>query len=471
MDRRNFLLSAFGAAPALFPLLQSSPSNRSVAIVGAGLAGLRVAGLLRTAACRVTVLEATAVPGGRVRTIRNPFDDRLFGEAGAIRISGAHTRVLRLARELGLTLVPFGSTSGSAIVAVSGVVARVDDAARQLAGALNLRSDERAQLPEALFQRYVGNLPPDLSDAAATAESYTRWQTYDRVSWPSWLESRGASPGAVRWLTLGGDSRDLSALYVLRQVALLSKSTSFFKIRDGMDSLPRRMASALGDVVRYGTEVVRVDRSAKQLRIDYSDGGKSTSLIADAVVLAVPFSTLRRIEIRPPFSSRKARAIEDLPYFPAMRVLLQSRRRFWQESGLSGAARTDRPAEIWDCTFDLPGPRGILGATAGGEIGRAANDLNDDECNELGARLVADAFPQIRPHLEKARVVRWARESWSSGAFAAFRPGQMTTMMPEIASPEGHVHFAGEHTSPWMGWMEGALESAESVAREILSSR
>jgi len=30
------------------------------------------------------------------------------------------------------------------------------------------------------------------------------------------------------------------------------------------------------------------------------------------------------------------------------------------------------------------------------------------------------------------------------------------------------VHFAGEHTSPWLGgWMHSALESGERVAREI----
>jgi monoamine oxidase len=46
----------------------------------------------------------------------------------------------------------------------------------------------------------------------------------------------------------------------------------------------------------------------------------------------------------------------------------------------------------------------------------------------------------------------------------------MTSMMPEMIRPEGRIHFAGEHTSSWMGWMEGALESGERAAREILAS-
>jgi monoamine oxidase len=274
----------------------------------------------------------------------------------------------------------------------------------------------------------------------------------------------------VKIMTLGGDSSDLSALYVLRQFALLPASTHFFKIQGGMDLLPRAMVAALGDVVRYNAEVVRIDRASSRLHIEYLENGRMRSVLGRAVILAIPFSTLRHIEIRPPFSRPKERMIEDLTYFPATRFLLQSRRRFWQASGLSGSARTDRPAEIWDCTYDLPGTRGILGATAGGAIGRAVLEMTSDECLKFGNGIVADAFPGIRLDFEKGVAYRWALEPWSRGAFAVFRPGQMSSMMPEISRPEGRIHFAGEHTSAWMGWMEGALQSGERAATEVLTS-
>jgi hypothetical protein len=82
-----------------------------------------------------------------------------------------------------------------------------------------------------LLQRYLGDLPGDLADLEPTAEAFARWHAFDRVTWPVWLRSRGASPGAVTLMTLGGDSRELSALYVLRQVVLLRKSDQFYKIR------------------------------------------------------------------------------------------------------------------------------------------------------------------------------------------------------------------------------------------------
>jgi monoamine oxidase len=472
MNRRRFLrLSAAAAAPAL---IRSSwagqiadPGDR-VVIVGAGLAGLRAAELVRKTGRQVVVLEARAQAGGRVLTIRSPFDDGLFAEAGPVRIPAAHRTVLRLARERGLTLVPFEPSAGSTIHTIGGMSVRSDELDRATVP-LDLRPDERRVSPSSLLERYAGDLPADMADPAPSPGSFSRWQPYDRQTWPDWLRSRGASAGAVRLMTLGGDSSDLSALYVLRQFALLRKSTQFFKIRGGMDLLPRAIASSLGDAVRCNAEVVRVDHASRRLQVDYLENGSLRRIEASHLILAIPFSTLRHIEMRPPFSREKAGVIEDLPYFPATRFLLQSRSRFWRESGLSGAARTDRPAEIWDSSYDLPGTRGILGVTVGGAIGRAVLDMSPDDCVTFGKEIAAEAFPKLRVNFEKGVACRWALERWSRGAFAVFRPGQMVSMMPEIPRPEGRVHFAGEHTSAWMGWMEGALESGERAAREVLN--
>ena len=48
--------------------------------------------------------------------------------------------------------------------------------------------------------------------------------------------------------------------------------------------------------------------------------------------------------------------------------------------------------------------------------------------------------------------------------------GRARWMFPAMRRPEGRVHFAGEHTSLWIAWMNGALESAERVVAEILAA-
>jgi monoamine oxidase len=474
IGRREFLrLSALGvpmAARSSFPPQGAgAPSADPVVIVGAGLAGLQAASVLQKAGQHVVVLEARAEAGGRVRTQRAPFDEELFGELGPIRIPGMHATVLKLAADHGLSLVPFALGTGSALIGVRGVTARVPEDASRVTSTLALGPEEAGLGQGALLQRYVRDLPRDIGTLAPTAESYASWESLDRVTWPAWLRSRGASADAVALMTLGGDSSALSALYVLRQYALLQGTDQFFKIQGGMDRLPRAMASALGSVVRFNSPVVRVDQTSRPVRLDYLANGRPETIRASRVILTIPFSMLRRIDIRPKLPASRATTVAGLPYFPATRFLLQSKTRFWEEAGLSGIARTDQPAEVWDSTYDVPATAGILGANVGGRLGTSLSGVSRTKALEIGTGLVTKTFPDLRHTYQKGSVHRWELDSWSRGAFAVFHPGQMTAMMPDIARPEDRLHFAGEHTSHWMGWMEGALESGERAAREILS--
>ena len=76
--------------------------NRSVIVIGAGLAGLTAARELEREQARVTVLEARDRVGGRVHTVRGIFEDGQHGEAGADLIEGQQSYVLELARSVGL---------------------------------------------------------------------------------------------------------------------------------------------------------------------------------------------------------------------------------------------------------------------------------------------------------------------------------------------------------------------------------
>jgi monoamine oxidase len=80
---------------------------------------------------------------------------------------------------------------------------------------------------------------------------------------------------------------------------------------------------------------------------------------------------------------------------------------------------------------------------------------------------MAKVYPSIREQYEGGASKWWDEDEWARGAYAWFEPGQMMTLMPHIARPEGRVHFAGDQASSSPRWMEGALESAERVRREI----
>src|SRR5262245_57587919 len=109
ITRRTFLRTAgLSAAVALLPSISDatwSPGQiqrrgapKRVVIIGAGLAGLAAGYELTQAGHEVTILEARTRPGGRVYTLRQPFSDGLYAEAGALFIPNHHTYTMKYVR-------------------------------------------------------------------------------------------------------------------------------------------------------------------------------------------------------------------------------------------------------------------------------------------------------------------------------------------------------------------------------------
>ena len=76
-------------------------------------------------------------------------------------------------------------------------------------------------------------------------------------------------------------------------------------------------------------------------------------------------------------------------------------------------------------------------------------------------------FPGVENQVETGVSYCWNEDPWAKGAYSILKPGEMISMFPCVSRPEGRIHFAGEHTSIWPGWMQGALDSGNRVAKEI----
>jgi monoamine oxidase len=112
--RRTFLARAVrtAAAMALLPTkifgyreqLEHRGSPKKIIVIGAGLAGLSASFELTQAGHDVTILEAQTRPGGRAWSIRQPFSDNLYAEAGATTIVDTNDLTLKYASLFGLQL-------------------------------------------------------------------------------------------------------------------------------------------------------------------------------------------------------------------------------------------------------------------------------------------------------------------------------------------------------------------------------
>ena len=469
--RRGFLkAAASSAAIAAIPTTlraAARTATETILVVGAGLAGLCAAHRLREAGKRVIVIEARPAAGGRVRTLRGYFDDGLYAELGAARVAESHEYVLNWLNDLGLSLTPF-APAGPGIQVLNNHRALGDDEAARERLAPDLHRDERGLSSGELLRKYTEGVPDELGHGDVDL-SNPRWREYDSLTWPAWLAARGASKGAIQLMMVGGDSSTFSALFLLQQIMLHRDLRQYHKIAGGMDALPRGMAARLGGVIRYNCELVRLERSTAGVRAICKQEGRTDTIPADRMVLAIPFSLLRRVALDTPFSPAKMAILAELSYYEGTRFLLQTRSRFWQAARLTGGARTDGPADIWDMSFGQRGGRGLISVTTGNAaIEQRLAAMNPAARLAFGLGLAAPAFPEINPLVEKSYIQRWTEEPYARGAFVIFRPGQMTRWAAALSRTEGRVYFAGEHTAPWNGWMEGALWSGERVAQEIL---
>ena len=256
---------------------------------------------------------------------------------------------------------------------------------------------------------------------------------------------------------------------MLRNQALNQKLTRYYKIRGGNDLLPKAFAARLADRVHYAAPVVRIEQTAQGVKAVFLRAGSYYTLTGDHVICAVPFSVQKNIEVSPAFSVGKQHAIEQLPYLSASKICLQSKNRFWLSKGQSGFATTDLPVrEVYDMTYKQPGTRGILQAFPISLHSRRVTGMAEQERIKFALEQVELIYPGIREHFEGGVTKCWDEDEWARGASAYYKPGQFSSLLPHVARAEGRIHFAGEHTSVWIdGWMQGALESGNRVAREV----
>jgi monoamine oxidase len=439
-------------------------SGVGVVVLGAGLAGLGAAVTLARAGVDVQVLEARDRVGGRVQTVREPFADGLYVEAGGEFISGGH-RVLRgWLDAYGIELMPV--TGGLQLFALGGEVRRGEELA-------DLR-EGLAQQEEAIergAEEIARRVPDPRRPWAASAAG-----ELDGRSLGSWLDGLGLHPIARTyervWTTVdyGVEAERLSLLQYARDERLLrDEPDTADRACGGVERLPAAMAAELAARVRLGVRVTGLAHAADGVTVGYRHGDREGSLEAAYGVVTLPLGALRDLKVEPPFDSARREAIDGLGYSSVLKVMVQFRRRFWREAGLVGRTIVDDPLfTTYDGTDGQTGERGILTVYSAGQVAVELAALQEQQRIERCLERLERLYPGCRSGFEVGRSTDWDRDGYSRGAYSYFAPNQLTRYGPILARPEGRVYFAGEHTDPWQATMNGALASGVRAAEEIL---
>jgi monoamine oxidase len=477
LSRREFMALAGAAGGGLvlarsdaLAMLRSGADGkgRRIIILGAGAAGLAAGLKLRELGFNITLLEARTRPGGRIHTIREPFSDGLYAEAGAGRIPSTHALTLEYIKRYRLKLDPFYPSSGGDVYLWRGQRQVVPQGGNPDLSSLPVEFNERERAAgfQGLSALYFDRLREEVRRLPEAGWPFPELARYKDISYGKFLKAQGASADAIQYLTSGFAD---DSLLDYAHDALSHAVPMLWKIRGGNDLLPRAMASALSEHIRYGAEVTRIEQSASGARVIFTAGGTQHAESAERVICTLPFPVLRDIEIAPALSSGKSEAIRNLYLGPVARVMVQTRSRFWERQKLSGFATVDQSMEVWSPTFNQPGRRGIVMSYIYEDLAREYSALSAESQIERALELYEQIHPGLRNEYETATTWSWLNDKYSRGAFLVTKVGQFD-MLRHVGTAEGRIHFAGEHTSPWPGWIQGALHSGLRTVQEIVAA-
>jgi monoamine oxidase len=378
--------------------------------------------LLEAKGHEVSLFEARDRSGGRLHTAPSGFEE------GAEWVDEDHDRMRGIMRELGVAEV--AAPEGEYLLQFQG---------RQCTeGALwEAAANDLARFEARASRDPKGETIGELVDATCESEE-GRWLVSANIR-----TDEGDEPGRLGlepWL-------QFRRMYSLRE----GREASAYRLEGGGSEFAKRMLSRITAEPRFGSRLLGVKHGGG-VRLAF-DGFDVT---ADAAILALPVPCLLEIESDPPLN--RIEEIRKLGFAPAVKARFHFEDPFWQREGWSGYMKSDLLIQqTWP-------DREKENALVGYIVGDAARTLADDERIEstLGDEW-GDFGAGVKP--TQIEVKNWTRDPFARGAFSLALPGSNPSAIR--VREGGAIQLAGEFCATWMGFMEGALESAETAVSAL----
>ncbi|OWY68254.1 amine oxidase [cyanobacterium TDX16] len=459
-----------------------------IGIVGAGLAGLACGYELKQQGISATIYEASDRVGGRCYSLGKTFPGAAkfphqVIERGGELIDSQNKTILRWARQFQLTLEDVSQQPGEFACYLNGQ-----------------HYTQSAILDE--YQAFLAEIAGDLEEISATptVDCFTSADArFDKINLLEYLEKRQvgdtikAAMNAAYMAEYGLELEEqscLNFLLVVRDIET-SQASPFqifsderYHIVEGNEQIVRGLSQELQGQIELGMRLVRVRKnSTNRIEVTFDNGDRTIDVAYDAVVLAIPFSLLRQVELDANLElpDWKREAINKLDQATHAKMMLGFNGRPWVDRGSSGASYSNlsHHQTTWETNpTGASRDRAILVDFSSGRRG-ATLDLNrvqteahlflkDLEKVYPGAiaQATRDRAGDLLVHLEN-----WTANPLAQGSYSCYKPGQFTTICGNEGKPVDNLFFAGEHTNSfyeWQGYMEGAALSGIKAASDIL---
>jgi len=424
-------------------------TDAQVIVIGAGLAGLSTAHALVAQGIDVVVLEARDRIGGRV--FSHTLPNGVMVDMGAQFVGPRQRRINALAKQAGATLLPIHSKGRTV---------------RESASSLSL-----------IDRFHIARVGWRLNKEASATPAVTPWtrkeaDKLDALSTTQWLASIAPPAAATYWTQHARDAfcidpQAVSALETLQHLSsmggvlgLATADTNY--LENGAGTLADYLAQDLS--VKKNCAVESIDVSDASVRVNCGD----SSLHANQVVLAVPPQIGSNM-----LSNEQLKTlgyIENPTQGEVVKTAMIYSSNWWQDKGHSGFTVSDEgPVSV---SFNCTPPGANYGCLMAISCADKARMLSHDEQERINSvvehthKLLGDSTH--KPLFTKS--LNWSQEPQSLGGYSSLRkPGSWIKQSASPIPTNGPVHCAGsEFAEQWRSYMEGALESGERAAANVL---
>jgi monoamine oxidase len=278
--------------------------------------------------------------------------------------------------------------------------------------------------------------------------------------------------------SLSVEPRDISMLYFLFYVHAAGGVTPLvanagdggaqdFRVSGGTQRLAKLLAGRLGNRVMLSRPVRRIAQHHAGATVS-ADGLEVTG---KRVIVAIPPNLAGRIVYSPGMPALRDQLTQRVPEGSVIKTIAVYDRPFWRVAGLNGQVTSDvGPVKA---TFDgspHSGTPGVLMGFVDGDDSRRLSALSAPERARLAIGSYVRYFGPQAAHPRTYFDQVWDREIYTGGCpVGVMPPGVMTEYGPALRAPVGRIHWAGTETATvWTGYMDGAVQSGQRAAAEVL---
>ncbi|WP_179295485.1 flavin monoamine oxidase family protein [Bacillus sp. FJAT-45350] len=434
-------------------------------IIGAGLSGLTSAYYLKKQGYRVLILEAQARVGGRVHSVNY---HNFCIDLGAQWINPNQKRMQALINEFGLTLVPTYK-KGNTLYDFMGKRMMTKRNAPPFSFYSLYDLYTMLKKMKKLYKHVPTDRPWNGKDAIK----------HDSVTMNGIIDEMKSKVGKSFFRTvleesLCNDLTEVSLLDILWNVQSAGGFQEILKgedfwIKEGAQELVTRIANKLTSDLLLDTPAEKVEWTKNEVYI-YS---QRQTFKAKRAIITLPIPLASRLNYHPALPAIRDQFTQRVGQSAVIKCIVVYDNPFWRKAKLNGNAYMDQG--YVHTTFDSSHPNQKEGILTALICSKYARDLGS-KSPSIRQKLVLMDLEYLfgekagKPlyYFEKD----WTEDAWSRGGYGAhLAPGVITQFQHAMMEPIGPLHWAGSETATeWRLYMEGAVQSGERAALEVIQS-